>query len=78
MKEDAKTCKELINDDKTPHELERVKREGRDLKEIGGDDETLQDMISEDNRAGFSGRAEHHLFQISQDHDDELFSPVHK
>ena len=35
-------------------------------------------MISEDNMTGFSGRAEHHLFQISQDRDDEVFSPADK
>lgn len=82
LKEDAnRRCKELIKEDRTSKEMEEVKGEGGDLTEIeeAGDDETVQDTIPKENRSGCSGRGvEHPVLLTSEDHDDEVFSPVDK
>lgn len=77
LKKDATKCKELIEEDRRSEELEETKGEVGDLNEMeeGGDDETVQDTIPEDNRSGYSDRAKHHL---STTEDDEVFSPVEK
>ena len=81
LKEDAnRKCKELIKEDRTSKEMEAVKGEGGDLTEIeeAGDDETVQDTIPKENRSGCSGRGVGHTVLTSEDHDDEVFSPVDK
>lgn len=78
LKEDSNRCKELINEEKPPRELEKVKGEDGGLNEMeeGGDDETVQDTLGEENRSGCSGSGVEHPLLTSEDHDDEVFSPV--
>lgn len=78
LKADTNSGKELINEERTPIELQEIKRERGDLNEMeeGGDDEAVQDTIPEENnRSGCSGRVEHPLL-TSEHHNDEVISPV--
>jgi len=79
FQEDANRCKELINEERKPKQIEEVKGEGGSLNEMeeDGDNETVQETIPEENRSGCSGRGvEHPLLTSEADHDDEVVSPV--
>lgn len=78
LKEDAKRGKELIDEERTPNELQEVKGERGELDEMqeDGDNEAVQDAVSKENsRSGCSGGVEHPL-STSEHDNEELFSPA--